>query len=109
MKAVVLLLEAIIMNDSFTTRVQAAAVAGWWTVLIGVGFATLLWVISLTIMFTRPAWVLSMCGPDVSWYDVQHICLWAIVAFKFCLWMLALVVVWLTLWGRQLRKRSGTG
>jgi hypothetical protein len=26
---------------------------------------------------------------------------------KICIWPLALVTLWLTLWARQLRKRSG--
>ena len=30
------------MNDVFENRVRAAAVAGWWTLLIAVGFITLL-------------------------------------------------------------------
>ena len=29
------------MNDVFEKRVRAAAVAGWWTLLIAVGFITL--------------------------------------------------------------------
>ena len=96
------------MNDSFTMHVRAAAVAGWWTVLIGVGFATLLWAVSLCILAHRPAWVLSLWGPYVLWSDVQIVCLWMIAAFKLFLWLLALVVIWLTLWGRQLRKHPGS-
>ena len=26
------------------------------------------------------------------------------VAFKFCVWLMVLAVLWLTLWARQLRK-----
>ena len=52
------------MNDIFEKRVRAAAVAGWWTVLIAVGFITLQWIIYLVVMSARPAWLLVMWGPD---------------------------------------------
>ena len=96
------------MNDPFTIRMRAAAVAGWWTVLIAIGFITLLWAVSLVILSNRPAWVLAMCGPDIGWPEFQRICLWAIVALKFVIWLMVLVVVWLTLWAWQLKKRAGT-
>ena len=95
------------MNDPFTSRVRAAAVAGWWTVLVAVGFATILWIVSLLIMSNRPAWFVEMCGPYISWSEVAHLFFWVITAFKFVVWLLALLVVWLTLWGRQLKKRAG--
>ena len=47
------------MNDAFEKRVRAAAVAGWWVVLITVGFITLQWVIYLAVMHTRPAWCIN--------------------------------------------------
>lgn len=92
------------MNDVFTTRVRAAAVAGWWTLLVGVAFITLAWLAYLCMMTTRPACVLSLWGPNVNWADIQHISLWAITVFKLALWLLALLVIWLTLWARQLKK-----
>ena len=95
------------MNDPFATRVRAAAVAGWWTILIASGFTTLLWTAYLLIMSCQPAWILTLWGPDVGWSEVQHIMLWAIVAVKFVLRLLVMVVIWLILWGRQLRKRGG--
>jgi hypothetical protein len=33
------------MNDPFEKKVRAAAVAGWWVVLIAVAFLTLLWLL----------------------------------------------------------------
>jgi len=97
------------MNDPFATRVKAAAVAGWWTVLIALVFAIVLWTVSRLIMATRPAWFLSMCGPDITWAQMQRLFLWVITAFKLFLWLLVLAVIWLTLWGRQLQKRTLTG
>ena len=59
------------MNDIFEKRVRAAAVAGWWVVLITVGFITLQWIIYLAVMHARPAWFLVMWGPDVDWAFVH--------------------------------------
>jgi hypothetical protein len=92
------------MNDVFEKRVRAAAVAGWWTLLIAVGFVTLLWIIYLAVMSARPAWLLSMWGPGVDWAFVQNVWFWAIAVLKFIVWLTVLAVTWLTLWARQLRK-----
>ena len=97
------------MNDVFITRVRAAAVAGWWTVLVAVGLTVLLWLAYLCMMATRPACVLCLWGPNVTWADIQHISLWTIVVLKVALWLLVLLVIWLTLWARQLKKRAVTG
>jgi hypothetical protein len=97
------------MNDSFEKRVRGAAVAGWWTILIAVGFLILQWLIYLAVMSTHPAWLLTLWGPGVDWLFVQNVWFWAIVAFKFCVWLLVLVVLWLTLWARLLGKRDRHG
>ncbi len=94
------------MNDIFEKRGRAAAIAGWWTVLIAVGFIILVWVIYLVVMSARPAWLLSMWGPGADWPFVQHVWFWAIVFLKFVLWLMALATIWLTLWARQLRKQA---
>jgi hypothetical protein len=94
------------MNDIFEKKVRAAAVAGWWTLLITVAFITLQWVVYLAVMSARPAWLLSMWGPGMDWTFVQNVWFWAIAVLKFGLWLMALVVIWLTLWARQLRKRA---
>src|SRR3984957_9795982 len=98
------------MNDPFEKKVGAAAVDGLWVVLIAIGFLTLLWVIYLAVMSAHPAWLLSMWGPGVDWPLVQNVWFWAMAAFKFCVWLMVLAVLWLTLWARQLRKtdRQGT-
>jgi len=92
------------MNDSFEKKVRAAAVACWWVVLIAVGFLTFLWLLYLAVMSTHPTWLLALWGPDVDWPFVQNVWFWAVVAFKFCVWLMVLVAVWLTLWAKQLRK-----
>jgi hypothetical protein len=97
------------MKDAFETRVRAAAVAGWWVVLIAVCFLTLLWLIYLAVMSTQPTWLLTLWGPRVDWPFVQNVWFWAMAAFKFCLWLWVLMVLWLTLWARQLRKLDRQG
>jgi hypothetical protein len=95
------------MNDAFQQRIRAAAIAGWWTMLIAVGFLTLVWIQFLVLMSARPAWYQWLLGPGVSWEYVQNIGFWAVSIFKMCIWLMGVVVVWLTLWSRQLGKRSG--
>jgi len=92
------------MNDLFEKRLRAAAVAGWWVILVALGFLILLWLMYLVVMATQPAWMLALWGPDASWPFIQNVWFWGIVAFKFCFWLMTLVVLWLTLWARQLRK-----
>ena len=95
------------MNDLFEKRVSAAAVAGWWLLLIAAGFLVLQWMVYLLVMNTRPAWLPCLWGPDISWPDIQNVWFWGIVALKFSVWLLAMLVLWLTLWARQLRERTG--
>jgi hypothetical protein len=94
------------MNDPFEKKIRAAAVAGWWVVVITVAFIALQWFIYLAVMHTRPAWFLAMWGPDVDWAFIHSVWFWAIVALKFVWWLLVSVVLWLTLWARQLRKAA---
>jgi hypothetical protein len=35
---------------------------------------------------------------------MQVVSLWFLGVFKLCLWLMLVVVVWLTLWARQLRR-----
>jgi hypothetical protein len=95
------------MNDSFAIRVRSAAIAAWWTILVGFVFIALVWLAYLRIMSIRPDWVLRLWGPDVTWNDLEHILLSVIVAFRFFLWVLILGAIWLTLWSRRLRKTPG--
>lgn len=95
------------MNDIFEKRVRAAAVAGWWTLLVAVIFLLIQWIAYLLIMNARPAWLQSMWGPDISWAYIQNLWFWMAAIFKLCIWVMAMLIIWLTLWARQLRKRAG--
>lgn len=94
------------MNDIFEKRVRAAAVAGWWTLLIAVGFLLIQWVGYLLVMSAHPAWLLSLWGPDTTWSFVRTVWFWAIAILKVSVWPLALAALWLTLWASQLRRRK---
>jgi hypothetical protein len=64
------------MNDPFEKKVRAAAVAGWWVILIGYALLLVTWVVYLAIMSARPGWLLTMWGQgDVSWAFVQTVSL----------------------------------
>lgn len=97
------------MNDSFEKKVRAAAVAGWSVFVIAYVLLLVTWFAYLGIVSARPAWLLMMWGPDVSWDFLQTVSLWFMGVFKLSIWLLLLVVLWLTLWARQLRKMDQHG
>jgi hypothetical protein len=98
------------MTDPFERKARAAAVTGWWAVLIAYAVLLLTWVAYLVILSARPAWLLTMWGQgEVSWSFVQTLSLWFMSIFKLVLWLLFLLVLWLTLWARQLRKWGAQG
>ena len=94
----------------FEKKVRAAAVAGWWAVLIGYALLLLTWGVYLALVSARLAWLLALWGQDVTWDFMQTVSLWFLGVFKLFLWFLILVALWLTLWARQLRRpnRQGT-
>jgi hypothetical protein len=94
------------MNDLFEKKVRAAAVAGWWVVLIGYVLLVVTWLIYLGIVTARPAWMLVLWGQDVTWDVMQTMSLWFLGVCKLLLWLLFLAALWLTLWARQLRKQD---
>lgn len=99
------------MSDIFEKRVKAAAVAGWWTLLIYVAFLMIQWIAYRLAISVHPAWLLSFWyGPDTTWSLVQTAWFRALMIMKMGVLPLALVTIWLTLWAKQLRKRAeGSG
>lgn len=91
------------MEDLLHKKVRAAAIAGWWTLLVAVLMAAGLWGGLLAVSRCRPPWVMAMWG-GVSWETMQTVILWAIVVFRLVIGVLFLAVVWLTIWSRRLRK-----
>jgi hypothetical protein len=94
------------MNGTFQQKVSAAAIALWWAVLIAIAFIVLQWLVYLAVVHAKPAFILSMWGPNFDWTFVQMVWFWAIAILKFIVWLLALVALWLSLWARQLSKQT---
>ena len=92
------------MNGTFEDRLRASVKAGWWTLLIGTAFLVIQGIIYLIVLSARPSWPLIFLGNGMSWGTVQTVWFWSAAAFKLFLWLFALMVIWLTLWSRQLRK-----
>ena len=92
-----------LMEDLMYKKVRAAAVAGWWTLLIGVVFATTAWGVFLMLLNYQPA-----CGPTMwggaSWDTIRTMALWMITVFRLLLWTTFLLVVWLSIWARKLKQ-----
>ena len=93
------------MEEIFIKKVRAAALAGWWTLLIAYCVLLVLWIAYLMIMAQQPAGILCILGNGVTWPEMRIIWLWAMVAYKLGVGMMFFVVIWLTLWARQLAKK----
>ena len=70
------------MDDPFTKKVRAAAVAGWWTLLIVAGVGLVQWLLYLVIVSSRPDWLLALWGGGVMWSTVITMWMWSMAAFK---------------------------
>ncbi len=93
------------MDDLFTKRVRTAAIAGWWTLLIFYCVLLIQWLAYLLITAKQPAGILLIWGEGVTWPEIRTIWLWAMVAFKLSIAMMLFVIIWLTLWAKQLAKK----
>jgi hypothetical protein len=92
------------MDEILRKKVRAAAVAGWWTVLIAYCILLISWIAYLLIM-RHPAGMLCLWGEGITWLEIRTIWLWAMVVFKLGVGMMIFVVIWLTLLARQLAKK----
>ncbi len=90
--------------DAFGKRVRSAAVAGWWTVIIGVVWMTAGWLTMRWILEARPDWIMTVWGNIIVWDEAQAFTLWFFSVFKLILFVMILLTVWLTIWARQLKK-----
>jgi hypothetical protein len=93
------------MDEMFAKKVRAAAVAGWWTLLIFWCVLLIQWLAYVVIMTRQPSGILCLFGEGVTWPEIRTIWLWTMVAFKLSVGMMLFIVVWLTLWARQLVKK----
>lgn len=96
------------MSDDFLKGLRSAVAAGWYTILIAVIWMTASWGVFQIVMRTCPDWVLSVWGiKDVDWPIAQVIMLCFFGMWKLILFVGVLVVIWLTLWQRRLRRAAG--
>lgn len=91
------------MDDLFHKRVRAAALAGWWTLLVAIAFGLLATGGFICILHRRPEMVTRMWG-NVNWDTIQTVGLWMISIYRVIVWVLLLIVVWLSLWSRKLKR-----
>ncbi len=98
------------MNETLQKRVRSAAVAGWWTIFIAAVWMTVSWLALLAILNIEPGWMLRLWGyqdtDSLHWQQVRTIVLYFFSIFKLMLFAFVIVVIWLTLWSRRL-KREG--
>jgi len=92
------------MNDTLAQRVRSAAIAGWWTLLIGAIWLTVGWAAILILLGAEPAWLLRLWGGHTNWQQVNDLILWMYAAFKLILFVAVLVTIWLSFWARRLRR-----
>ncbi|MDP6547083.1 MAG: hypothetical protein QGH60_24165 [Phycisphaerae bacterium] len=92
------------MTRTFTQRVRTAAGAGWWTIIIAAVWLTLAWLGYLVMQHYRPGWILALWGSGTTWEQVHWIMVIFMAVVKVILFTLLMVTIWLTIWGRKLRK-----
>jgi hypothetical protein len=97
------------MDEIFAKKVRSAAVAGWWTLLIASCILLIQWLLYLPIMHRKPVGMLCLWGEGITWPEISTIWLWAMVIYKLGIAMMIVVVIWLTLWARQLAKNREGG
>jgi hypothetical protein len=56
-------------------------------------------------MIRQPEGILCIWGAGFTWPEIRTIWLWAMVAYKLVVAMMIFIVIWLTLWTRQLAKK----
>jgi hypothetical protein len=91
--------------NTFDERLRAAIRAGWWSIGLAAGVLVLQWIAYLAIVARQPSWFLWLWGHDATWAQVQSVWLVAMAAFKLSVLVLALILVWATVWRRMLAKR----
>ena len=86
------------MTEEFAEVVQAAAVAGWWTVLIAAIWITIAWLVWRVVIKSKPAWLMKLWGFELEWKEVQRAMFYSMAIMKMILFICILLCLWLTLW-----------
>ena len=56
------------------------------------------------MMCTKPAWMLKLLGPEATWASFQDITVGYMANAKLALYLMVMVVIWLTIWARKLSR-----
>jgi len=94
------------MDEIFIKKIRTAAIAGWWTLLIAYCILLIQWFAYLMIMSAEPAGMLCLWGGQMTWPEIRTIWLWGMMLYKLGVAMMLFVVIWLTIWARQLAKKK---
>lgn len=86
------------MSEELRKIICSAAVAGWWTILIGAIFMIFAWLIWRMILKAKPTWLQRLWGVDMDWKEIQSLVFTFLAAFKLILFVFVLISLWLTLW-----------
>ncbi len=86
------------MSEELRQIIHSAAMAGWWTVLIGIIWLTISWLIWRKILKAKPEWLRSLWGVDIDWKEIQSIMMTFVAVAKLILFVCILASIWLTLW-----------
>lgn len=86
------------MPDELRQVIAAASCAACLTVLIGIVWLTLSWLIWMSFFKTKPAWVLKMWGGNTTWQEVHKLQLTFMAVAKMILFVCILLALWLCLW-----------
>ena len=88
------------MSKELADIICRAAVAGWWTVAIGVIWLTITWLIWRKIFSSKPDWLQKLWGVDMDWKEIQSLMIKFMAIGKMILFICMLLSLWLTLlWG----------
>ncbi len=91
------------MSGPLYKRVRAAAVAAWWTVLIGAVLVAFQWFGFVHIVRVKPHWLQDMAG-GMDWANIEAFGLTMIVIVRLLIFVLLLVTIWLSIWANRLKK-----
>ena len=86
------------MSEELRQIICSAAVAGWWTVLLGAIWLMISWLIWRVILKAKPKWLQDLWGVDMDWKEIQSIMITFMAVAKLILFVCILASVWLTLW-----------
>jgi len=94
-------------EGQFETRLRCAVAAGWWTVLIGVLWLTVAWLVWLLILGSpRLIELVGRMWGGVELAQMKQITVAFFGLFKIAMGFGLMVVIFLTIWSRKLRKAS---